>query len=192
MTSQVEIYRLAASHIGQTTPINSPTEKSAIADICGMHFLPAVKALQQYPYAFLVTVRALASLENDWPERYAYCYDLPGDMIKLLRIIPAIDHPDLEPVPYALRGGRLYCDLDACKLEYTRLVTDPTKFPDTFVDALAWELAARICFPITRDQGLRKESLQAAMQFRLRAEGLEANDHDNDWQTPASHLEARQ
>lgn len=191
MTSQVEIYRLAASHLGQTTPINSPSEGSNIANICNLHFLPAVKSLQKYPYAFLIAMRELASVENDWLERYAYCYDLPGDRIKLLRIIPKIDHEDMPPVPFALRGGKLYCDLRTCRLEYTRSISDPTQFPDHFTDALTWELAARICFPLTRDQKLRQETQQVAMQFRLQSQTLDANDNQDGWERPASHLEAR-
>ncbi len=189
MTSEVEIYNLALSHIGITVPVASPTEKSNEAKQCRLHFAHAVRALQNFPYDFLKSTRSLAMIGHG--ENGDHIYDLPRDMIRLIKLASTIDDDSLPVHDYALRGGQLHCKISPAYLTYTKPVLDSSLFPPSFIDALSWELAARICFPLTKDQKLRQETFQIAQMRQPKAEEINANNEMDSWDLPANHLEAR-
>lgn len=191
MTSEVQIYNLALSHIGARGRVQDPNENGNEAEICKQHYILCVRELQTFDYAFLKRSRTLPQVPNDWPQRYRHAYDVPNEALKILRLVPPVDLPGARPLPFELRDGKLYCDHSPAVLEYTRPVTDPTLFPIHFVDALSWALAARICFPVTKDARLRETTYQIAQQRRNRAEAHEANNEwgREEWTPP--HIEAR-
>lgn len=192
MASVVEICNLALSSIGKSIPISALDEASEEARQCSVHYGQARDwLLQQYPYVFARKVQALAVLTNDWGERWGYRYSKPNDCLKIIRIVPAIDDPDNLDVPYGLRGQSIYADIDTATLEYTFRQDDPSKFPSQFIDALAWALAARLAFPLTRDRQLRADAAQMAQQMRLSAEAADGNDEQNDYSFTPDHLRAR-
>lgn len=192
MTSVVEICNLALSSIGKSVPISALDEASEEARQCSVHYGQARDwLLQQYPYVFARKVQALAALTNDWGERWGYRYSKPNDCLKIVRIVPEIDDPDNLAVPYGLRAQSIYADIDTATLEYTFRQDDPSKFPPQFVDALAWALAARLAFPLTRDRQLRADAAQMAQQMRLSAEATDGNDGQNDYSYTPDHLRAR-
>jgi hypothetical protein len=192
MASVVEICNLALSSIGKSVPISSLDEASEEARQCSVHYGQARDwLLQEYPYVFARKVQALAALTNDWTERWGYRYSKPNDCLKIIRLVPEIDDPDNLDVPYGLRAQSIYADIDTATLEYTFRQEDPSKFPSQFVDALAWALAARLAFPLTRDRQLRADAAQMAQQMRLSAESSNANDGQNDYSFIPDHLRAR-
>lgn len=192
MASVVEICNLALSSIGKSVPISALDEASEEARQCSVHYGQARDwLLQQYPYVFARKVQALAALTNDWSERWGYRYSKPNDCLKIIRIVPETDDPYNLAVPYGLRAQSIYADIDTATLEYTLRQEDPSKFPSQFVDALAWALAARLAFPLTRDRQLRADAAQMAQQMRLSAEAADGNDGQNDYSFTPDHLRAR-
>lgn len=192
MASVVEICNLALSNLGKGVPISALDEASEEARQCNQHYEHARDwLLQQFEYQFARKVQALAGLTNDWGERWGYRYSKPNDCLKIIRIVPEVDDPDALPVPYGLRGASIYTDLDTTTLEYTFRQDDPSTYPPQFVDALAWSLAARIAFPLTRDRQIRADAVQMATSMRYAAEDADANNEINSYVTPAAQIEAR-
>lgn len=120
MASVVEICNLALSSLGKGVPISALDEASEEARQCKQHYGFARDwLLQQFEYQFARKVLALASLSNDWDERWGYRYSKPNDCLKIIRIVPPIDDADDLPIPYGVRGASVYTDDETAKLEYT-------------------------------------------------------------------------
>jgi len=192
MTTVVEICNLALSSLGKGVPISALDEASEEARQCKQHYGFARDwLLQQFEYQFARKVLALPSLTNDWAERWGYRYSKPNDCLKIIRIVPPIDDADDLPISYGVRGASVYTDDETAKLEYTFRQEDPSTYPPQFVDALAWALAARIAFPLTRDRQIRADAVQMAAELRHAAEDADANNEINSYVVPAAHIEAR-
>jgi len=75
---------------------------------------------------------------------YAYAFELPNDFLRL--ILPANNQCDWE-----IHGSNIYTNEGSViRGAYIKRVTDPTKFPSTFISALAAALAMQTCEAITQ------------------------------------------
>ncbi|MCV6545690.1 MAG: hypothetical protein OIF56_00130, partial [Cohaesibacter sp.] len=186
-------YNLALSHIGISVPVASPSEKSNEARICKLHFPHAVQSLQKFPYQFTQQVRSLARLgtQQGQEEGGSFAYDLPEPMSRLLKLSQSAQQEAPAIGDYVQRAGVLHCKLNPAYLTYSAPVLDVALFPPAFVEALSWDLAARICFALTKDQRLRGETWRIAQTMRAKAEEIDANNGCDHWEHPAAHLEAR-
>lgn len=184
MTSVVSICNLALSNLGKEN-INALSDAGAEARACRQFYeLTRDALLQAYPWRFAGKTQALAELDNDKLGAWAYSYGKPNDCLKVRWIRPEYSETDPSPQTlqeelgnaYDLEGERLYCNLSPAFLRYTWKISDPTKFPPLFVDALSWALTVRLAMPLTRDTKQRNDAYQLARQLRSEAEVADANE----------------
>lgn len=184
MTSIVSICNLALSNLGAGN-INDLGEASTEARACSQFYeVTRDLLLQSYPWRFAGKTQSLAELENDKPGAWAYSYKRPADCLKVRWVRRQYSRYDDCPQtpqteianPYDIEGERIYCNLSPAFLCYTFKLTDPTRYPPLFVEALAWHLAVRLAMPLTRDPSIRNDAFQLAQAARLAAEMADANE----------------
>lgn len=194
MTSVVSICNLALANLGKSN-INDLTEASTEAKACNQFYEHTRDLLlQSYPWHFAGKTAALAEITNDKPGKWGYAYKRPVDCLKVRWIRREYSLTDPCPQtlqqeitnPYELEGEAVYCNLSPAFLRYTWKLTDPTKFTELFVEALAWHLTVRLAMPLTRDTKVRADAYQLAIQAASSASEHDANeersssDHDSE------------
>jgi hypothetical protein len=184
MSSEVFICNLALSNIGKEN-ISDLNETGAEAKACRQFYAHCRDTLLQvYPWRFAGKTQSMGQITNDKPGAWEYAYNRPNDCLKVrfvrenYTLTPDANTPLPEPMghPYEIEDGKVYCNLSPALLHYTWRITDPTKFPPLFLDALAWSLSARLAMPLTRDLSQRNACTQAAATTRLAAEAADANE----------------
>lgn len=184
MASVVSICNLALSNLGVAT-INALSEATQQARSCNQHYAQARDAmLQSYPWRFAEKTEAMGEVVNDRPSQWGFAYQRPADCLKIRWIgysdLPNSAYPldDATQMahPYSLEGQTIYCSVETAVLRYTCQVTDPTKFPPIFVDALAASLAVRMAIQLTGDPKVRADNYQLMRNLISQAEVADANE----------------
>lgn len=159
--SKVELANQALDHLGKDN-IASLTEVSTAARKANAMLSRVIEtALARSHWSFARKIASLPGLTADWTERWAYKYDLPNDMVTLVRMIPLVDVQNTEPqAMYELKGGALYTNENTCKVEYVYVNEETLTWPQPFLDAVAYLLARDLAMPLTRKPGLRTEMHQ--------------------------------
>lgn len=191
MASIVEICNLALTSFGEARTIQSIDETSEHARQCKLHIPHARRGLLSgaYDWGFArQRVALVLKSVNDMDDVWSFAYKWPSDALKF----NGFDGygQDVQP-PFLRANGSLYCDVQDAKVWIVADVDDPAQFNQPFVDALAAALAARIVFPLTRDQAMRKDAFQLAAQARATAEAEDAN-NDSNMVSTSSYNDARQ
>lgn len=178
MASAIDICNFALQRIGTKSSIISLDEASPEAIACKLAYEQAVRtALRLHPWNFATASIALALLTNarpDWKFRYA----LPSDCVRALRIMA--DDRSADPIPFEVgindtRDGRtIMCNREDAILVYTCYVADPTLYDSSFVDCLAWRLAADISMTVTGDRNVQNVCLNAWRSFMPEAAALDS------------------
>lgn len=185
MTSIVSICNLALSNIGKDN-ISSIDESGPEAKAC-RQFYDHVRdmLLQTYPWRWAGKTVSLAEVTNDKPGAWGYAYQRPTDCLKVRYVRPQYSENDVgigSPqtdafgIMHEIEGQTIYTDISPAFLRYTYRVTDPTKFPPLFVEALAWHLAVRLAMPLTRDPSVRQQCFQVANGMQSTAQMSDANE----------------
>lgn len=183
MASVVSICNLALSNIGKDN-INALTDAGAEARACSQFYEHTRDTLLQgYPWRFAGKTQAMAQVANDKPGKWSFAYSRPNDCLKVRWVRPEYAEgscrltPHEETAfPYEIEGVRIYTDLPTAFLHYTARLTDPTLFPQLFVDALSWHLAVRLSMPLTRDPKIRADAWQVATAMTGQAQMADANE----------------
>lgn len=154
--SETDICNLALGHLGsgkQIADLNK--ERSAEANSCRTFYAQARdELLRDTEWPFATKVATLALVTNNPTTEWAFSYQYPSDCWYARRI-PSASRTDTREsrIPYRIRygasGAEIYTDMCSAQLEYTVKVTDPTRFPPDFVQALALRLAAYIAPSLT-------------------------------------------
>jgi len=184
MTSQISICNLALSNIGKDN-IADINEGTAEARACRQFYdQTRMTLLEAYPWRFAQVTDALAEVTaNPLPAKWAYAYQAPATSRKIMRIDDAYfvgfvaDHlgGSLGEIPYDLAGSYLYCNISPAFCTYIDDVTDVSRYPALFVEALSWHLATRLCMPLTKDPKMRADTYQLARVTQSAAEVADAN-----------------
>ena len=154
--SEVSICNSALLMLGDSL-ITLLTEDSNRARVCN-HFYPQVRdELQEiHPWNFNRKRANLASTDAPLFE-FSAAFQVPDDYIRLIET-------DLGTKRrFKVEEDTIVCDAETLQIIYNARITDPAKFPQTFRNALEFELKSRIAFSITRD-------LQIAAAARAEAE----------------------
>jgi hypothetical protein len=188
--SNVEVANMALDHLGKDR-IATLTESSTAARKINEVFDRTIhSALQHSPWTFSRTIQSLASLTNDWDERWQYKYDVPNNCLKEVRLVPTVDPAtNRQPVPFNLMGGALYTNITPAKLEYVRANTDTSTMPQYFLDALSFLLARNVAMPLTRKRSYWNDLNEAYVRQLATAVEIDAGrepqyyayDHDNEY-----------
>lgn len=163
--SQVSISNLALKILGAKR-IEAPDENSRNARSCADVYEALRDALiEDHPWRFARARATLAlysgtpAVAGDSPEfDYAYAFTLPSDCL-------AVEFPrDQIDCDWEIRDGRLLTNQgNVIYANYVKRVTDPTRFPPSFVLALAARMADYMCEEITQSNEKKKD---AAARFK--------------------------
>jgi hypothetical protein len=189
--SKVEIANMALDALG-VERIASLTENSAPARIINTRIDQAIDAvLEMSDWTFARRITALASVANDWEQRYQIKYSLSNDTVKVIRLVPQIDIPNTVPIPFSLANGALYTDEPDAILQYTYRHVDTPSWPMSFTETVSFYLARACAYPLTRKRAmfvdmhsLMSEQLEKAIEF-------DASQEATFWAYPSEYLEAR-
>lgn len=185
MSSEIDIVNLALSHLGEDATVSSidPPEGSAEAEHAAM-FYPMARdtLLEMHEWRFATKRVLLALLDSDVFE-WSYSYALPSGMLRALAVLPETSsaEDDGEDYDQQLDADDVQVILTNCEdasLKYTARVTDTTRFPPLFVEAVSWLLASHMAGPLIKGDAGRKVAascLQTAMGFLAQAKVSDAN-----------------
>jgi len=161
--SSVKIGNMALANIGWTGTIESLNEESTEAkqiklwyDYCRVLTLDAID------WKFARKRAALSLSTDDPPDDWGVRYQYPADCIKMRKIV----HPMGDTEDYiefdvenddAGTAQTIVTDLEDAVGYYTFNLTQVNQFSAPFIEALAWAIAAKIAFPITKKRDLKKD-----------------------------------
>ena len=162
MASKVQIISDAFVNLGKQ-PVNSPlTDNPIYIAASGIYdrILPVV--IVKHPWRFSIKTFELATLTDEIPfDRWSYVYQLPGEMLLLIRTDPLIN--------FEIYGDKLYANVNELKIEYQYKASE-SEFPAHFADLMTLELTARIAMTVTQlgdlAQMWRTEAQKALMLAR--------------------------
>ena len=142
MASTVDICIGALNQLGATT-ILSLTEDSKNARLCNSRFTEVRDAVfRSHPWNCLQTRVGLASSTTTPAWGYQFKYDLPGDCLRLLKILDYDSN-------YKVEGRKVLSNTETMKILYVARVTDPNEYDELLRETLSASLSADIAFAVT-------------------------------------------
>jgi len=133
--------------------------------------------LRAHPWSFATKRVKLSPLASKPAYGFKYEFNTPSDMIRLL----SIDNFYVGQ-NFKLEGGRILANVSALDLCYVFRNTDISTWPSDFVNAVKYELASQIAYPIAKSDTLR-QTLEQKAQYKLMV--AKAN---NAMETPSQHF----
>jgi len=199
MASKIAICNLALSNIGKRN-IQSLSDQDAEARACNQyydHTLETLLAAQAWRFARQTV--ALAQLSsNPHSDRFAYAYQRPGDCLKFLAVVDAYDSKVRDDgggvlglFRYGVEGETIYCNISPAYGRFISKMSDATKLPPAFAEALSWHLAVRLAMPLTKDPKVRADAYQLAMAMQAKAAADDANEERTSSKFEPEMIEAR-
>lgn len=180
MYSEVSICNMALNNMGIGRVIAKLTDATEEARACKRWYEPARdELLQEYPWNWAAAVAELAPRSETSPLG-AYVYAYPSSALRVRNVFQA-DTPTVRAnwmIRRSASGGRIIiADITPAVAEFTARVTDPTEFPPTFADALAWLLAAKLTLSLKGDgENRRGDVMQYYMLSKQKAVMADANE----------------
>lgn len=184
MSSEVDICNLALARLGDNATVASidPPEGSPQAEHCA-RFYPMARdsLLEMFPWRFATRREKLAILTGEtWSWSFAYAE--PMGLLKILAVLPVVgvdsDTQQYESESDSNGVGIILTNQVNASVRFISRVTDTTKYPPLFVDALAWLLASYLAGPVIKGDsgaGIGKVCLQSFMLAFSNAKLSDAN-----------------
>ena len=142
MASTVDICNGALNQLGATT-ILSLTEDSKNARLCNSRFTQVRDAVfRSHPWNCLQKRVQLASSTNTPAWGYKFQFDLPGDCLRLLRILDFDSN-------YQVEGRSILSNNETMKILYISRVEDPNQYDELLRETLSAALGSDIAYAIT-------------------------------------------
>lgn len=147
-SSKVGIVNIALSHlsIGKTVAVLE-TEKSEEAVTARLFYDLALEAtLREFPWPFTTRIIALALVEEEPNDEWAFSYRYPADCLKIRRILSGMRNDTRQSrTPYRIlsdeQGSLVYTDYENVQIEYTVRDISPQFYPPDFVMAFSLYMA---------------------------------------------------
>lgn len=207
MASDVDICNAALGYLGDTATVSalSPPEGSAQAGHCS-RFYPMARdsLLELHPWSFSMARITLALLDITPPSAWEFAYAAPDNLLSILSVLDPESFDDYSAGIYqaynnkgaiALAAGSytpqpfsvetingtdvILTNQENAVLRYTMKVTDTTKFPPLFTEALTWLLASKLAGPLlkgTTGAEMAQNCLKAFQIWFGKATESDAND----------------
>lgn len=197
--SDTEICNLALAELPDKA-IASLDEASLQGRECKRVYQQAVEELlQPHPWSFPTTRITLAEIANDRPGEWAHAYQMPTGVGMVRKIIwPQPDTTGLTapvlfgqrlappgggqtlwdrapPQDYVTAGTTIYTDVPGAVLEYLLSTDGEATFSPLFIKALYFDIASRICMPLTKSSDRKKELISQAELWKGRATAADLN-----------------
>jgi len=156
MASKTSIANLALSHIGIAKPIaNLDTEQSQEATACRTFYEVARdRVLRDIKWPFATKIAALALVEEDPNDEWAYSYRYPSDCLDVRKIQSGVrNETNAQRIPYKIasddQGLLIFCDREDAILEYTFRAENVNLYPPDFMMGFSYRLASYIAPRLT-------------------------------------------
>ena len=160
MASTVDICNGALNQLGATT-ILSLTEDSKNARLCNSRYTQVRDAVfRSHPWNCLQKRVELAQSTTTPAWGYKFKFDLPGDCLRLLRILDFDSN-------YQVEGRSILSNNSSMKILYISRVTDPNQYDENLRETLSAALAADIAYAITSNN-TTQQNMIALYQEKLR------------------------
>lgn len=156
-TSEVSISNMALGWLGGNL-IVSLDDDSTEAALCKANYdICRDAVLEDRDWTFATDRRILSALTSAPAFGYAYQYQLPSDLIRILEVSdePLFVH-DLQ---WERQGSVVVTDAAIAYLRYIKRIEDPTKFSAGFVHAVAARLAMEIALPLTNSPEMQSSMI---------------------------------
>lgn len=162
VTSEVQIVNSALAKIG-VERISALTDEVSRARILAEQYPITRDALiRSHPWNFAIAYASLNLITPKPPEvfEYGYVFDLPSDCTRIFNVDLG-DGAKWEEID----GHRLAAHESVVAIKYIKRVVDVTKFDDNFIEALAWRLAADVCYLLTKNTSLADSTDKKANDY---------------------------
>lgn len=178
--SKVQICNRALSTYLGVSRINNLNEDTPQAEQCNLHYEDTLRELLELHWWVFAKGRVvLAELENDRPNEWAYRYSRPSAALAIRWVNTAEDahaamQLDRDPdTPREMMPDSIYSNAPGAVCEFTMEVTDPTKYPSYFKNALSAALAANMAMSLTEDIKKAQNAMSQAESKLDRAMALD-------------------
>jgi hypothetical protein len=161
MASVVDICNLALSHLGDDATVSSidPPEGSQQAEHC-KRFYPIARdmILEAHMWGFATKRKELALLSDVSTDEWEFAYQFPADCLSSSSILNvfATDTFDGEGSEYVVEatdtGTVIFTNAEDAHVRYVARVTDTTKYPPQFVNALSYLLSSQLAGPVVKGE----------------------------------------
>jgi hypothetical protein len=183
MSSIVQICNRGLSTYLGARAIVSLTEDTPEAVQCNLHYADTRKSLfEMDDWYFARGRQTLATLENDRPNEWRFKYARPTEAL----ILRWVNDPEVARIKMAqgespdiereTTEDAIYCDVENAVGAFTKLLVDPTLYPQYFSDALSAMTAAASAMAITEDI---KRAQNAESQAAARIEHAMLKNEEN-------------
>lgn len=183
-----DLFGNALGRVGEAAP-GQLDENSKAARLCKQHYDQARRVvLASGPFVSARKRGFLARVSDpfvDGDTEWTYAYRLPADFLRVFSV------NDLARPEYELSGPNMLTNYESVMLKYTADQTELYTLHPKVIDAIAAELAVRICMPLTRDKVLMKELKQEAQEVLFDAAGQDGTDEPHDLIADPDILEIR-
>lgn len=184
VSNEAAVCNLALLNIGQRAFIDSLTENTPAGKIANLVFRPTRDLLLEAAHwKFARREVALALLSGETRKGWTYVYALPSDCISPRKLWDG-KRSESSTIPFELAdsatsGKVLLTDMEEATLIYTTNAVAVARWPQHFVEAVAWQLSERFALGLAvkpdvarfaRDEARVKLSEAVAQAFR---EGVE-------------------
>ena len=147
MATKTELFNMAlgmCAHDRTVTDADTSTATEAVR--CRTFYDGARRTvLAMHSWQWLAAEQALAGGTASPLDAASLVYAVPTGFLRAISLRSA----DGTPAVYAVIGANIRTDATAPVLTYVKDDANPANWPPLIVDAVACELAARICVPIT-------------------------------------------
>ncbi len=123
--------------------------------------------LTSHPWVFALKRVQLAQIDEEVSFDFTYQYQLPSDCLRVIKM-------DGVDSIYKIEGDRLLTDESVVKIQYIQAITDASRFTHNFAFAVAYLLAAKICYPITQSRELVNDLKASFLNVIREARSIDA------------------
>lgn len=164
-------------------PIAAFDEPTAGAQIASNLYDQSYKfILSQHRWRFATKQAVLARLTAEPTDVFKYQFQLPVDMLYLIRAINA-HH-------YEIYGDKLYCNQQAVNIEYVYNISSD-RLPSYYAKAFEFYLASQFAIPVTGDIDKASYFSQQYEKAMVKAKYLDSSQRPNDAFTDNPYVDAR-
>lgn len=172
LTSRTQLANLALAKIGATQLGNIDTDQTEEARQARLHFDHLRDTLlRQHPWNFGTRYVALSAIATDPLAEWDSAWQLPGDLVRLLRVTHP-DDPDTPLTRFSIQGRHLHLSStdigeDTPVIAYVSSATPVAEYDALFVEAFALRLAAELASSIAQSPQGREAFLAEFRRLAL-------------------------
>lgn len=167
--SKTDIANLALAEIGARRINSIESDQSVESKACKLHLDHVVNMLlRQHQWSFATKRKSLSRLSVNPPTEWAGQWQLPGDFVRLIRVVGSSGDP-AQPVRDFSIEGRAILLAGAERVDIVYVSNDvPVPYWDPlFIDAVVYQLAAKIAGDVSKNPALAENCLAKFKQLAL-------------------------